>query len=168
MMAEKPKLFVMCGMSGSGKTTFAKRLCESRELRYINPDQFYALYNGDERNHDNEFEVWMAVYRALHIAGQAGLDTILDTNCPTFSGRVQLTEWFPEFEHHLFVIQANFDLCQKNNASRSRKISEQEMRRMWSTFQYPEIQELKYWKSMIFYRNMENEGFFQEHMMRHI
>lgn len=167
-MAEKPKLFVMCGMSGSGKTTFAKRFCETRELRYLNPDQFYELFNGDERNHSNEFDVWMAVYRALHIAEQEKVDTILDTNCPSFSGRNQLIEFFPDFDHHLIVIQADLDLCLKNNARRYRQIPESEMRRMWTAFQYPEISEWKYWKSMIWYRNMNNKGFQQMHMIRHI
>ena len=56
----------------------------------------------------------------------------------------------------------------KNNAKRYRQIPESEMRRMWTDFQYPEISEWKYWKSMIWYRNINNKGFQQMHMIRHI
>lgn len=162
MSQDKPKLFVMCGMTASGKTTFAKMLSEHRELQYIDPDRFLDRLNG-------EFFVRMSTYSALYEAEQARLDTILDASNPSFAGRIHLTELFPEFEHHLIVIEADFDLCVKNSATRRvPEISEQEMRRIWSTFQFPEIQEWKYWKSMIWYRNLNNKGFQQMHMIRHV
>lgn len=156
-MSDKPKLYVMCGMSGSGKTTFSQKFSKTHGLLYINPDRFYALYNGDECNHYNEFEIWMALFRALHMAEQQKIDTIFDTNNPTFAGRVQLTEWFPKFEHHLIVIKADLTMCLRNNANRRRKVPTDEMLRMWDNFQWPNDSETKFWKTVTTYRNDNNE-----------
>lgn len=39
-----PNLYVMCGISGCGKTTFAKRFAENRGLRYVCSDDFYRAF----------------------------------------------------------------------------------------------------------------------------
>lgn len=155
----KPKLYMMCGISGSGKTTFAKKFAKTNNLRYINPDQFYGLYNGDECHHYDEFEIWMALFRALHMAEQSGVSVIFDTNSPTMVDRTQILNWFPDFQHILIYIQADPELCMKNNVSRRRVIPDDVMRNMIKRFEPPVIGEDGRWSVMYFYRNDNNQGF---------
>ena len=41
-------LYMMCGLSANGKTTFAKSFAKMNHIRYVNPDELYAAFNGDE------------------------------------------------------------------------------------------------------------------------
>ena len=150
---------MMCGLSGSGKTTFAKKFAEENDLYYICPDDFYRMLNGDDRIHTNEFEIWMALFRALHMAEQRGQDTIFDTNNPTYVGRAQILDWFPGFDTHLIYIHADNDLCRNNNQSRRRVIPAEEMEKMISVFEPPSFDEDQRYKSFTMYRNNNNQQF---------
>lgn len=154
----KPKLYMMCGISGSGKTTFAKKFAEENDLYYICPDDFYKMLNGDDRIHTNEFEVWMTLFRALHMAEQQGRNTIFDTNNPTHVSRLQILDWFPGFEFHLIYIYAAPELCLKNNSSRRRVIPEDEMKRMIRTFEPPSEYEVLKYASVTKLENVDNTG----------
>lgn len=158
-MSDRPKLYMMCGVSGSGKTTYAKQLAADQNLLYLNPDKFYEVFNGDERNHYHEFEIWMALFRALHMAEQDGRDVVLDTNSPTAVGRSQILDWFPDFEPHLIYISAPEQLCRQNNRSRRRVIPEGEMDKIIRFFQPPTFDEDGRWQSITFLKNENNTGY---------
>lgn len=64
------KLYLMTGVSGSGKTTFAKEFAEKNNLRCLNIDNFYYATFGDENMHKHEFDVWMMFYRAIELASR--------------------------------------------------------------------------------------------------
>lgn len=156
----EPKLYMMCGVSGSGKTTFAKNFALAHSLRYLNPDYFYALYNGDERNHYNEFEIWMALFRALHMAEQEGVSVMFDTNAPTLVDRSQILDWFPKFEHHLICVTAPAEVFKQNNKSRYRVVPDDVLADMMRDFQMPDTEtEGRRWQSITYLRNEYNNGF---------
>lgn len=153
------KMYVMTGMSGSGKTTFAKKLAEERGLLYLNPDVFYAAFNGSETVHEHEFEVWIALFQAIHAAEMSGKDVIIDTNAPTLVDRVQFINWFPGFEPHLICIMAPYELCFENNHRRVRQIPDDQMRRMWDRQTIPYEKLEPEWSSIEYYINDDNHGF---------
>ena len=153
---DRPKLYMMCGISGCGKTTYAKKFAREHEVLYLNPDKFYELFNGDERRHYHEFEIWMALFRALHMAMKDGTSVIFDTNSPTYVGRSQILDWFPDFEPHLIYIEASEELCRSNNAARRRVIPENEMHNMILAFQPPRVGEDDRWQTMTFLQNIDN------------
>lgn len=153
---DKPKLHMMCGISGCGKTTFARKFARDNDLLYLNPDKFYELFNGDERRHYHEFDVWMALFRALHMAEKDGTSVMFDTNSPTYVSRSQILDWFPDFEPHLIYIEASAELCRSNNAARRRVIPADELRRIIASFQPPAVDEDDRWQTMTFLRNVDN------------
>jgi len=145
-------LVVMCGMCGSGKTKFAKNYAVENNYLYLCPDDFYALLNGDECIHENKFEVWMALFRAIHTAEQSGKNVILDSNSPTLVDRVQLLDWFPHFEKYtLIFIDTPIEVCKENNRMRRRQIPDKEMDRLWSKFQRPSKEEDERWSEFLVY-----------------
>lgn len=131
------KMYLMCGCSGAGKTTFAKQFAKECNLKYLGIDDFYALVNGDECIHTNSFEVWIEFYKAIHEAEINDIDVIIDTNAITKSHREQFIEWFPTFEHHLIYIDAVPELRKKNNKSRRRQVPDEVMDKMHSRLQVP-------------------------------
>ena len=79
-------------------------------LRYLDIDACYSIYNGDEKIHENKFEVWILFYQLIHQAAMLGQNVIVDTNAPLTSYRDEFLNWFPEFDrHHLIWIREVFD-----------------------------------------------------------
>lgn len=155
------KLYLMSGLSGSGKTTFAKKFAAENKLLYFNVDDFYAMWNGSATIHKHEFEVWIAFYQAIHSAEMDKRDCIVDTNALTAVDRIQFLNWFPSFEHHLIWIEAPIELCLKNNESRERVIPRKEMANMYKYMEYPESGEdaRHRWKSIRYIMNKDNTEF---------
>lgn len=153
------RMYLMSGMSGSGKTTFAQKFAAENHLQYLCIDDFYALMNGDEKRHEDEHYVWQVFFLAIHLAEEHGRDIIIDTNAPTKSKRIEFLDWFPNFEHHLIFIEASEELCIKNNASRNRQIPIDEMDRMFSELEHPMSSEDRRWNSISVYRNEDNKEF---------
>ena len=134
------RMLVVSGCSAVGKTTFAKQFSMVRGFRYLSADNFYAAINGDERIHENKFEVWMTLYRAIHAAQEQNIDIVVDANMLTNVDRDQLLGWFPKFEHHLVYIYASPELRYMNNISRVRVVPEHAMELMSATVQEPAIE----------------------------
>lgn len=151
------KMYLMCGCSGAGKTTFSKAFANEHNLKYLGIDDFYALVNGDECLHTNTFEVWIEFYKAIHKAEINDIDVIIDTNAITQSHREQFLEWFPTFEHHLIYIGADEELRKKNNLSRKRQVPDDAMNKMTARLQVPNrILDNKF-KTITFIFNIGNE-----------
>jgi len=154
--------YLMCGISGSGKTTFSKEFAADGNLLYLCPDDFYAVFSGTgtAEGHKNEFDVWSAFFRAIHNAEREGSSCIIDTNAPTFVDREQFLNWFPGFnEYHLIYIKADEDLCVQNNKKRDRVIPDNEIRRMIRKFEEPDPEKESRWNSITVFENKNNNGF---------
>jgi predicted kinase len=149
------KMYLMCGCSGAGKTTFSKAFADEHNLKYLGIDYFYALVNGDECIHTNSFEVWIEFYKAIHEAEINNIDVIIDTNAITESHREQFIDWFPTFEHHLIFIGADPKLRNKNNKSRRRQVPDDVMDKMGSKLEIPTTYEN--FKTITYIFNFNNE-----------
>lgn len=157
------RMIVVSGCSAVGKTTFAKQFAAARGFRYLSADNFYATFNGDERIHENKFEVWMALYRAIYIAQEQNIDIIVDANLLTNVDRDQLLGWFPKFEHHLVFIHADEQLRTRNNMLRSRQVPDKAMEYMRDHVQIPVWGEMdKRWLSYMRINNINNNFLFAE------
>lgn len=151
------KMLVVSGCSAVGKTTFAKQFAMAQGFRYLSADSFYAAINGDDRIHENKFEVWMALYRAIYAAQEKGVDVVVDANMLTNVDRDQLLGWFPRFEHHMVYIHAEPELRYKNNLSRARVVPEFAMEIMTATVQEPEWESMdRRWISYMRINNVNN------------
>ena len=148
------KMYLMCGCSGAGKTTFANAFAKEHKLKYLGIDDFYALINGDECIHTNTFEVWIEFYKAIHEAEINNIDCIIDTNAITKSHREQFLEWFPTFEHHLIYVEANESLRKNNNMSRRRQVPNDAMDRMTALLEKPIDENFK---TITYIFNLNNE-----------
>ena len=153
------EMILVCGLSGSGKTDWAKEFVENTGYRYFCPDDFYAASNGDECIHENEFEVWIAMYQAIHLAEMNGQNCVVDTDALTKTHRTEFLDWFPSFEHHMVYIAAEKWLRYSNNDFRRRHVPEEEMKRMERRLEVPRQNEDPRWMSITVIENVENEKY---------
>lgn len=179
------KMYLMCGLSGAGKTTFAKGLAEEYNLVYLSIDDFYKEYesiirniyilNGIEPekesiydNNDASFKVWIRFFEEIHRLERMEKNILIDTNAPTFVKRQQFIDWFPSFDEYnlIYIAIDDEELRRKNNASRGRVVPADEMKRMRMEFEEPvEFYSddpfsygpyEKRWNRVIVYRNVNN------------
>lgn len=162
------KMYLMCGLSGAGKTTFAKEFAKENNLVYVSIDDFYKK-NGGVYNDETGFYVWIEFYKAIHMLEWLHADILIDTNAPTFVKRQQFIDWFPTFDEYnlIYIDIKDEELRKRNNASRGRIVPVDEMERMRKEFEEPvdffkdydrayDCPE-KRWDNIIVYRNKNNE-----------
>lgn len=153
-----PKLYLMTGRPGSGKTTFAKAFAEENGLRYLGIDDFYKYINGDDRIRSHKFEVWMAFYRTIHLAEEDGVSVVVDVNAPNVIDRTEFINWFPSYEHHLIWVDAPKELCKANNKRRRRQIPDAEMDRLLDSYIKPDyLNGDDRWENVTLVLNRNNE-----------
>ena len=133
------KMILCCGLSGSGKTTFCKKFVEKhKDYLHLNVDDFYRTYNGAQV-HENEFEVWISFFNAIHSAAVSGKNVIVDTNALDAFDREQFIRWFPEFEfHYLYWVYTDCWTAKSNNENRGRVIPEDEWWKMYHKSEVPD------------------------------
>lgn len=100
-MVQKPKMYLMTGKPGAGKSTFAKGFCEQFNLWHLDVDEFYKIYNGGQC-HEHSFEVWITMFNAIHTAGREGRDILVDTNAENHEDRYQFCNGFQNLTIFLF------------------------------------------------------------------
>ena len=162
-------MYLMCGLSGAGKTTFAKKFAEENNLIYLSIDDFYKDYGHSQYDEDTGFNVWIEFFKAIHIYEKYRASILIDTNAPTFVKRQQFIDWFPTFNEYnlIYIAIEDEELRKKNNASRGRVVPVDEMERMKKEFEepveffraYDRVYDCleKRWDNIIVYRNIDNE-----------
>lgn len=158
------KMFLVCGISGVGKTTLSQRMAKKHNLLRIGIDDFYTKVNGNEKDRSNKFEVWIEFFKAIHAAEEADTDCVIEISGLTRHQRMEFIEWFPKFEHHLIFIEAKAELRNKNNMARERVVPEWRIAEMERSVQRPCISDCVHFASIAFFDN-ENNIFSSPHMM---
>ena len=133
------QMICLAGMPGSGKTTWALEFMKMNpDFLYISPDAYYERINGDDRDRSHPFEIWMAMFRDIHIAEMNGRDVLIDSDNLTYAQRNQWIEWFPNFDVHLLLfIEEDFNVCMDRVNKRRRTIPEVTMREKMYKWENP-------------------------------
>lgn len=151
--------WLICGMSGSGKTTYAHSVLDhpNNKIRLFDVDEYYKKINGDECDRSNTYQVWMTIYNEIHQCELDGIDVALVTNALTVANREEFVEWFPTFQHNMIWFMVEYDICLMNNKLRNRVIPEDVMKKQWETMEIPNPSE-KGWDKIIFLVDIYGRG----------
>ena len=156
-----PNLYLVCGLSGVGKTHFSKDMSKSLNILRVSPDDIYAMFNGSDLDRSNKFEVWQTLFLIINTALRNNRDIIVDTNALTKQQRAEFVGWFPKFEKHLIVVEAPEELRRENNRKRARVIPESVMDEMFEKYEIPESDECG-WETITYLLNENNTEFKEE------
>lgn len=152
------KMFLVCGISGVGKTTLSKRMEKKHGLMFFGIDEFYTKVNGDDKDRRNKFDVWIEFFKAIHTAEEQQIDCVIEISGLTRHQRREFVEWFPTFEHHLIFIEAAAELRNKNNLSRDRKVPAWRIADMENKTQRPNADDdYDQFDSITFFVNKDNQ-----------
>ena len=152
-----PKMYLMSGPCGAGKTTLSKKLVQELNLRYLSIDNFYTAYFGTNLIHQDEDEVWEGFAAAIKLAEKTNVDILVDTNSPRVADRIWFFDRFPGFDFHFIKVDAPLELCLLNNNNRDRVIPEDEMRKIYNSIEPISERELEVFRSISLYENTNNQ-----------
>ena len=134
--------YLVCGVSGGGKTILSRKIIENNSnIKIYDVDEYYASINGDECDRSNWFEVWIQLYKDLHVSELNKEDIILTTNALTVSQRRQFIEWFPTFVHHILWVTSPKERCIEGNNKRRRHVPNDKLMEQWEKMEFPNASE---------------------------
>ena len=144
-----PILYILCGASGCGKTTWAANFIkEHRDIRYVSRDEIrFELVDPNESYFSREKEVFRRFANTIRQTLVNGFDCIADaTHLNEFSLR-KLTQaidmYFKDYEIVYVSFNVNADTCIKHNANREGRanVPETIIRNMCRDFRTPSLDE---------------------------
>lgn len=139
------KIIMMCGIPGSGKSTFCKEYFKN--YKYISRDQIrFSLLKDDDDYFSKEKEVIEQLFKKIDLYIQQGEDFVIDATHLTKSSRRKILfqlECFPQNEIDCVYIKTNLKLALKRNRQRAGRelVPEKVIEKMYEKLEPPMLTE---------------------------
>lgn len=146
-----PTLYILCGVPGCGKTTWAREFAYQRfeeDIRYVSRDEIrFSIIKDGEDYFSHEKEVYRKFAGTITETLIDGFDVIADaTHLNEFSRR-KLTQSidrrYTDYEIVYVVFNVDLQTCLERNAQRTGRacVPEQNIRNMYRDFRPPTMDE---------------------------
>ena len=160
----RPKLILLVGIPGSGKTTYAKNCMEQNaNTVHLSSDAIRKELYGDESIQGNPGDVFSFMQKRAINALNDGCNVLYDATNITRKDRASIIGICPKFAKiECHIIWASIEECIKRDVARDRTVGKEVIDRMLKRFQAPYydegIDEIKIIKpdkfnSMDYYKN---------------
>ena len=133
-----PTLYIMVGISGSGKSTIAKYIARTKGATIVSPDNWRKKLTGDINNQENNAKVWEASYDEMVGLLSAGYDIVFDaTNTTTKARKLLLNRVEIECKIIFIYVRTKLDKALDRVKSRTNGqiVPEQVVRRQYKQLQ---------------------------------
>lgn len=140
---QKPTLWLMVGISGSGKTTKAKELAKQYNATIVSSDNLRLELYGDIRNQTHNAEVFNELYKRINENLANGVNVIADATNITIKSRRSLFENIKKDDCSVIacIMTKSADKCIEDDIERCYSVSEHVIKRQMMNFQIPFVEE---------------------------
>lgn len=126
----KPTLYMMCGIPGSGKSTWVRKFERDMDrlgydIRYVSRDEIrYRYLKNEEDYFSHEDEVYSHFVGTLGCTLQDGFDVVADATHISHGSRLKLwsclASWIDPKEYDIVFVQMTtpYDTCEQRNELR--------------------------------------------------
>ena len=141
-----PKLYIMVGLSASGKSTIAKQIAENEDCIIVSSDAIRGeICEGGVADQSKNEEVFKIFHRRIRDNLRAGNNVIADATNITIKSRKAIFEAIRRVECYpiAYIVPKKIEKCIKDNASDERinHVPEEVIYRQRSKFQIPFYEE---------------------------
>ncbi|MDA8234660.1 MAG: ATP-binding protein [Clostridia bacterium] len=130
-------LTIMCGLPGSGKSTYAREL----PGRYVSTDEIREFVTGDARNIYHDDLVFTMAREMVKQFLKGGEDVVYDATNLTRADRKKAAKWAGDRPVRVVWVDCPLELALERNRERERQVPEEVIRRMAKRFQIPNEEE---------------------------
>ena len=136
---KRPRLIVLCGVPGSGKSTYAvNKTINDTSIVWLSSDAFREKLYGDANCQDNPGKVFEAMQEETVKALNNGFDVIYDATSITRKARAGILNIVPKHvQKCCVVIWAPIDICIERDKARSRTVGKEVIDKMLKRFEAP-------------------------------
>lgn len=135
----RPKLILLVGIPGSGKTTYAEDYIEQNaDTIHLSSDTIRKELYGDESIQGNPADVFSLMQKRAIEALNNGQNVLYDATNITRKDRASIINICPKFTKiEVHVIWAPIEVCIERDAARDRTVGKEVIDRMLKRFQAP-------------------------------
>ena len=134
-----PKMIMMCGLVGSGKTVKAQELAEQYNATVFSSDALREELFGNVNDQSHNQELFVELHKRIKECLRAGHSAIYDATNISYKKRMAfLAELKNIPSEKICVLMATpYEECLKRNVERERKVPEYVIKRMYMNFNIP-------------------------------
>ncbi len=140
----KPTLWVMVGLSGSGKSSIAKEIAENNtNTTIVSSNSIREELTGDYGNQENNEEVFKVFHKRIRETLENNTNVIADATNITMRSRRAIIENVKGIECRkiAYLIPKPFDQCKIENLSRQHPVPKEVLDKQLRKFQIPFYEE---------------------------
>ena len=136
---KRPRLIVLCGVPGSGKSTYAQnKIKHDSNIVWLSSDAFREKLYGDVNCQDNPGKVFEIMQKEAVEALENGFDVIYDATSITRKARAGILNVVPKHvQKCCVVIWAPINVCIERDATRERTVGKAVIDKMLKRFEAP-------------------------------
>lgn len=128
-----PTLYVLIGVAGSGKSTYASKLVPNTKLSIVSTDAIRKMLYGDESDQTNGSKVFDLAYKTINFELRKKKDVVFDATNTTKKGRQMLLRAIRVPCHKVAVlVTPPLEVSIAQNAKRERIVPEEVIRRQYN------------------------------------
>ena len=118
-----PRLFMMCGLPASGKSTFARQFIRDNDIRYVSRDEIrFSMVKENEEYFSREKKVFKKFAGTIAQTLIDGFDVIADATHLNRISRDKLIraidQYTTKYTITYIVLETSLETCMKRNALR--------------------------------------------------
>lgn len=130
-------LIIMCGISGSGKSTKAKELASKYNALIVSTDEIRAKVFKDVNDQKHNKEVFQIAYKTINILIEQSINVIFDATNIKYSSIKELKKnikYWDDINKILYIIDTPIDKAIKQNNARDRVVPTEVIIKQANTF----------------------------------
>ena len=134
-----PSFVMMCGISGSGKSTVAKELAEEYDATIFSSDALREELFGDVNDQEHNQEVFIELHRRIKAHLSLGKSAIMDSTNLSYKKRMAFLQELKNIpcEKICILVATPYVQCVERNAQRDRKVPKYALERMYHSIDIP-------------------------------
>ena len=134
-----PKLFVICGLPCSGKSTEAKKLAVEYNAEIFASDDLRTEMFGDVNHQADNEALFKELHKRIRECLASGKNAIYDATNINYKRRMEFLKSLNKIpcEKNAILMATPYEVCLERNAQRERKVPEYVIKRMYMNWNTP-------------------------------